>query len=89
MMLMVERAGAIPRTLADDLLISTVGPTHWPDLVVACDVAHDFLERAGAKIAHKKSLQFSTAFAVRARMKKHVWARLGQKVPSVSTARDL
>eukprot|EP00969_Alexandrium_andersonii_P045313 1989723-Alexandrium_andersonii.AAC.1 len=51
---------AIPRSLADDISVSAVGPDHWAVLKRSGAATLLFLVRARARIAHHKSIALST-----------------------------
>ena len=55
-MSLMEDQGAIPRTLADDLLVITAGANHLRDITAATDDAHTYLTAMGSKVATQKHL---------------------------------
>ena len=70
---MVEAAGAIPRVLADDILVITQGPDPITQFKTVFDSTHQYLQDIGAKIAPDKSAVFASDPKHRRDLKKHIW----------------
>lgn len=56
----VDTVGAIPRVLADDLMILTSGINHLSKMQEAVNYTHQILQDMGATIAPQKSFLFSS-----------------------------
>ena len=80
---------AIPRILADDLMVLTHGTKHCENMQRALNFTHEFLHDMGAVVAPKKSFIFSNVLACRKWYAKHTWINLDAKIPVVKTVRDL
>ena len=63
---------SVPRFMADDAAINTVGHRHWARLQIAGEIAMAYLTDAGCKVAAKKSALSSTDKGVRAAIKPQV-----------------
>ena len=66
----MESIGTEPRTLADDLLVTTAGHDYVNKITDATNATHDFLEAMGAKVATRTSLLFASDKHVRTTLKK-------------------
>ena len=81
--------GAKPRTLADDLLITTTGPAHVAALITCTDETHRFLKLLGAKVATDKSILFSSTEPGRKALRKHKWTYNNATITVLDSFRDL
>ena len=74
--IMLMRANnAMPRCLADDLLILCVGPSHGHRYVNAMQLSRDFFKDMGSRIADTKCFSFSSAVWTRTRLRYKKWDR--------------
>lgn len=80
---------AIPRVLADDILLITTGPTALCDFTTALDTTHQYLSRLGARVAPNKSITFASSPAHRRFLAKHIWQYIGQTIQLVLLTSDL
>ena len=85
----MDTLGAIPRILADDLLILAWGKHHLQTMREAIDLTHDILQAMGATVAPKKSFIFSNIKKVRSWFSKHIWKGIQDTIPVVTSVRDL
>ncbi len=88
-MLIVREAGSIPRTLADDMLVISSGPSNLSDFVTQFDFTFQFLIDLGAKPAANKSYTFSSDTRARAWLITHFWRVAKSTVDCVIAVRDL
>ena len=85
----IETIGAIPRILADDLLVFTRGAQHCSKMQEAVNLTHQLLQDMGATIAPSKSFIFSNRADARKWFGQHIWKNLGSVIPVVKCVRDL
>ena len=70
---MIESMHAIPRVLADDILLTE-------DFKEAFTATHTYLQDLGAKLAPKKSLTFAAKANHRRKLKKYRWPAVGDTI---------
>ena len=81
--------GALPRALADDLLLITTGPGALSRFAQAFQATADHLQCMGGKIASTKSTLFSNRSKVRTWLSRKRWQVINSTVPVVNQFRDL
>jgi len=77
-----------PRDLADDLLMVASGPGHGEHIAEAVEMAYQYLQDMGAKVASSKSILFSSCPATRKKFRAKTW-KCGCRIPVVRHAMDL
>ena len=87
--LLMQQHNVIPRTLADDLLITASGKEHVDDLVKANNATHRFLEDMGAKVATHKSVLFASTIGSRKTLRNIIWECSGKRIKVLNQFRDL
>ena len=70
-MLLMETLNATPRTLANDMLITTQGPHCINQVIATTTATHAYLDTMGAKVATSKSILFSSSQNGKQKLKKH------------------
>ena len=85
----MKNIGAIPRILADDILVFAKGLDHEAVFLRAFEATHVFFDDIGAQLAPSKSTTFSTVRTTRAKLRKHMWKTTGTLIACVLHARDL
>ena len=85
----MDEMGAVPRILADDILLFAQGPKHEEVFKQAFEATHVFVADIGANLAPAKSTTFSTVESTRQKLKATVWKYIGQKIKVVVHTRDL
>ena len=85
----IESIGAMPRILADDLMILTSGIHHCQLMHKAINLTHQMLSDMGAAVAPAKSFIFTDRTSARKWYTNHIWINIGQKIPVVKHVRDL
>ena len=85
----MERISAIPRILADDLLILTAYIHHCQNMHQAADLTHQILHDMGAQVASSKSFMFSNRKGARKWYRGHIWKHLNTTIQVVTNVRDL
>eukprot|EP00973_Karenia_brevis_P025190 3474774-Karenia_brevis.AAC.1 len=88
-MVQMQNLRAIPRTLADDLLLLTRGRRALHLFQHAFSLTIEHLQDLGGKIAPAKSKVFATTSAHRAWLSSYVWEPIMQLIPVVHSFRDL
>ena len=66
--------GAIPRILADDIMLLTTGPDHLELFTDTFTATHKYLQDLGSQIAPTKSLTFSTLASTRKQLIREIRA---------------
>ena len=77
-----------PRDFADDLLMVASGPGHGDQIAEAVEMAYEYLQDMGAKVATNKSILFSSCPTTRRKLRSRTW-KCGSRIPVVGHARDL
>ena len=86
----VRDAGAMPRALADDLLVTANGDQHESIYKKAFEATLEYVQDIGGKVAPDKSTAFSTNRTTRKKLRLHKWTALNNKTVDVITnGRDL
>ena len=80
--------GAVPRVLADDLLVVAYGDRHERSFRDAFSATHKYLTDMGAKVSVSKSQVFSRNRVARRRLREHRWPHLGQTIKLAFSMRD-
>ena len=88
-LLQMERLGAMPRTLADDVLLLTKGGRALNLFHEAFNQTIQHLYKLCGRVAPAKSLVFVTVSHHRQWLKRHVWVPLRQGIIVVFHFRDL
>ena len=88
-MSIMESLNTVPRTLADDLLVTAVGPNHLKDIITATDATHNFLNSMGARVATQKSILLTNNYNTRQQLRQHVWKHGDVKIHVAVSFRDL
>jgi len=81
--------GAIPRILADDILIITTAKGHLQSFTATLNATHLYLHNIGARVASNKSYNFSTSKLARQSLAKHLWTNVDGKIAVITHGRDL
>ena len=89
LLLRLRALGAIPRALADDMLLYKTGRAHWRVAKEAGSCVHSCMNDLGAKVAPKKPLAFSTDPIVRKAMRLYRWPVLDHIIPVACASMDL
>ena len=69
----MDTMNAVPRILADDLMILTHGTQHLIKMQEALNFTHQFLQDMGATVAPKKSFVFCSNSRARKWFANHTW----------------
>ena len=86
----VQKRGAIPRVLADDLHLVAAGETHYENYMKSISDSHMFITTDGGRITASKSYAYSTDKRTRKRLHNTGYDILQHaKVPVVTHCRDL
>ena len=80
---------AIPRCLADDLMVVATGPDHEEVFKRAYSTTLSYLHCIGAAITPKKCFTFSTEAATRDELRDHFWVHISARIPTATSFRDL
>ena len=80
---------AIPRSLADDLMVIATGEDHEQIFLHAYATTISYLHCIGARLTSKKCFTFSTEAGTREELRDHWWTHLGARIPTVTSFRDL
>ena len=78
-----------PRTLADDLLLTTYGPRCLSTFALAYNRTTEHLSHLGGRLAPKKSSIFASCLNHADWLKVYVWPAIGTTINVVRTLRDL
>ncbi len=84
-----RRLGAVPRVLADDILVFAQGDQHEKVFQQAFDNTHAYIAKIGGLLAPAKSTAFSTMRVTRQKLRNHIWKEVGQTIRVVLHGRDL
>ena len=80
---------AIPRSLADDLMVIAFGEDHEQTFKHAYAATFSYLHCIGAKVTSKKCFTFSTEASTREQLRDHYWVHVSARVPTATSFRDL
>ena len=87
---MLSAKQAVPRVLADDIMVAAHGPEHLSSFVYAFDLTLAYIQDIGAAIAPQKSYLLSTNRVARKRLRTLEWQSIGgARIPVYLHARDL
>ena len=78
-----------PRTMADDLMVSSIGSRCLTTFVYAFQATMTHLAALGGRISAHKSYLFSTAKDFRSWLDAYIWPPVQEKIKVVSSVRDL
>ena len=85
----VRALGAVPRCLADDLLVSATGLNHAARFGAAYAFTFSYLHALGAKAAPAKCYTFSTCTATRDELRCKHWVHANSTIQVCNSVRDL
>ena len=80
---------AIPRALADDLMVMAIGKFCAHIFKQAFAATFSYLHCLGAKVTAKKCFTLSTSDAIRDYLRHHWWTHIGARIPTIVSMRDL
>ena len=86
---LMKTCNAIPRVLADDLLILNIGRGHLEAFTKALNATHEFLYDMGARVASNKSYNFSNNKGTRTWLRTHIWTKIEATISVINHGRDL
>ena len=86
---LIRAMEAVPRSLADDLLVFAVGANHCEIVQKAYSATFCYLHTLGAKIAASKCFLFSTCSTTRRVFKSRHWVAINSSVQVKLSVRDL
>ena len=80
---------AIPRSLADDLMVIALGEDREQIFKTAYAATCSYLHAIGARVTSKKCFNFSTEPSTREELRDHYWTHLCDRIPTATSFRDL
>ena len=80
---------AIPRALADDLMVLAIGKFCAHIFKKAFAATFSYLHCLGAKVTAKKCFTFCTSEAIRDDLRHHWWTHVGARIPTIVSILDL
>ena len=80
---------AIPRALADDLMVLAIGKCCAHIFKRAFAATFSYLHCLGAKVTAKKFFSFSTSETIREDLRHPWWTHIGARIPTIVSIRDL
>ena len=86
---LIKAMHCTPRSLADDLLLFSIGPDHASRVQAAYAATFGYLHALGAKISAAKCYLFSTCPTTRAILRDRYCVHIGAKVQVLMSMRDL
>ena len=85
----IRHLRAIPRSLADDLMVLAIGKFCCHIFKKAFAATFSYLNCLGAKVTAKKSFTFSTSEDIREDLRHHWWTHVAARIPTIVSIRDL
>ena len=86
---LIRSMQAVPRSLADDLLVYAVGKNHAEIAQAPYAATFCYLHSLGVKVSATKCYLFSTCNATRATLRQRYWVHISAKVQVFISMRDL